>query len=47
MGLKNKLFVLVPIMAGIATALFLLYNSFSQLSKLDLNDPFEVDFEEE
>ena len=47
MGLKNKLIILGSIVAGIATALVLLYNSFNKLSQLDLNDPFEVDFDDE
>lgn len=45
--MKKKLIILGSIVAGIATALVLLYNSFSKLNKIDLNDPFEVDFDDE
>jgi len=47
MGLNKKIIILGTVVAGIATALVLLYNSFSKLKDLDLNDPFEVDFDDE
>ena len=45
--MKKKLIILGSIIAGIATALVLLYNSFSKLKDLDLDDPFEVNFDDE
>lgn len=45
--MNKKLIILTGLVSALATIAFIMYNSFSQLNKLDLDDPFEVDFDDE
>ena len=47
MGVNKKIVILAGLSAGLATAAYILYNSFDKLNNLDLDDPFEVDIDDE
>jgi len=47
MGLNKKLIVLTGLLSGLVTTAYILYNSFDKLKNLDLDDPFEVDIDDE
>lgn len=45
--MNKKLAILIASSAGLATLAYILYNSLDKLNELDLNDPFEVDIDDE